>query len=149
MPKPSVRQMPWRFSSLSHSVQVVSLMRIRLSPTALTRVGATQEVNMLRQSLAVLTAAVLAGGSTVAFAQGRQGCRAQSDPTPNLGPNQFSQNGMRGQIDGPRRFSERVALRRQLRQTGFRNTRIPGRRLPGAGPHLGGPVGGHDPQPAG
>ncbi len=73
---------------------------------------------MGRQSLAVLTAAALAGGSTVALAQGGQ---AQA---PNIDQNQSNPSGMRGRIDGPGRFSERAALHRQLRQTGFQNIRI-------------------------
>ncbi len=42
--------------------------------------GASQEVNMRKPTLAVLTTAVLVGGSTVALAQGGQGHPAQAPP---------------------------------------------------------------------
>ncbi|MFC1458576.1 hypothetical protein ACETIH_18090 [Microvirga arabica] len=73
---------------------------------------------MRRQSLVVLTAAALAGGSTVALAQGGQAQAA------NINQNQASSSEARSRIDGPSRFSERSALRRELRQTGFQNIRI-------------------------
>ncbi|MBD2750853.1 hypothetical protein IC232_29875 [Microvirga sp. BT688] len=73
---------------------------------------------MLKQSLAVLAFAALAAGSTVALAQGGQ---AQA---PNISLNQSNSSEARGRIDGPSRFTQRAALRRQLRETGFQNIRI-------------------------
>lgn len=73
---------------------------------------------MLKQSLAVLAFAVLTGGSTVALVQGGQ---AQAQ---NISLNQSNSSEARGRIDGPSRFTQRAALRRQLRETGFQNIRI-------------------------
>jgi hypothetical protein len=117
-----VRQALWRFHSLFSAVQIHRTVRIRLSPAALTQCsGASKEVNMRRQTLAVLMATVLAGGSTVALAQGGQGHPAQ---VPSINQNQSKSSEARGRTDGASRFSERAALRRQLRQTGFQNIRI-------------------------
>jgi hypothetical protein len=73
---------------------------------------------MRSQSLAVLTAAVLTGSSTFALAQGGQ------SQAPNISQNQSNSSEVRGRIDGPSRFPERAALRRQLREKGFQNIRI-------------------------